>query len=1043
MMDRLAAQTGKEYWRSLEQLADAPGFRELVSKEFPGYDADSMSQTSRRRFLKLMGASLALAGFTLTGCRRWPQEKLAPYTASPQGRLPGVPEQYATVMETNGVAQGLLVTSFDGRPIKIEGNPSHPFSWTIQDKIGSADAMAQASVLELYDPNRSRRVTFRNGINQRGTKASTWNDFRSAMETTLASNGVKLAVLSEATSSPSLLEVKGRLLAAHPSARWFEYEPISDDNELEGARLAFGKPVRTQLKLDKASVIISLDADLLGSHSAHTRYAADWASGRRSADSTSADSVPTMNRLLVAESTFSITGAVADVRLPVDPSRLIVLARAIAENVGIKAFSDGGAPKLTRDEDAFVAAATTGLKTPGKPAVMACGPTAPPEAHALCHLVNQAIGAIGTTVTLLDDPAFSRPSHIKSITDLASAITEKQVDVLLIIGGNPAYDAPVDLGLTKLLPTVPTTVRLGLYEDETSALCNWHLPRAHYLESWNDARGYDGTLSIVQPLIEPLFGGKTPAEVLTMLVGDDVSSDQIVRHAWARFIPGEFEINFRRALEKGLLAGTEYKQFTPPAGLAPQLGMPSAAPPPHSPGTFTLRFEVDPRVYDGRFANNGWLQETPSPVSKIMWDNAALMAKKDADALGLTTGDMVNIALGNLQGMNIAVYVMPGQPVGVIGLPLGYGRDVAELKIAHRLGFNTYFLRTSQHPCFAGGATVKKLGHSYDLALTQNHHIIDDIGAHARDERIGAKNQSGPIIHETSFAAYTQNARSAHGDTRRIELQLFSPPSKFNDTHAWGMAVDLNTCIGCNACAVACQSENNIPIVGKHEALNHREMNWIRIDRYFKGAAEDPSIEVAYQPMMCQHCENAPCEEVCPVAATVHDSEGLNTMVYNRCIGTRYCSNNCPYKVRRFNYFDYHSQDPRSTGMPYLGIPDEQQNSTVDKIKQMVFNPQVTIRMRGVMEKCTYCVQRIHTTVAAKRTASADGNGDIHDGDIITACQQACPTQAIVFGDLNDPNSRVTQLHKSNRAYAVLNEELNTRPRTLYLAKLRNQPEAI
>ncbi|HEV2690746.1 MAG TPA: 4Fe-4S dicluster domain-containing protein, partial [Bryobacteraceae bacterium] len=505
--------------------------------------------------------------------------------------------------------------------------------------------------------------------------------------------------------------------------------------------------------------------------------------------------------------------------------------------------------------------------------------------------------------------------------------------------------------------------------------------------------------------------------------------EQLVRRTWKQFITGDFEPAWRAALEAGVLTEAAPKA----ADVKVQaLNLPAAG---GKLQGFALRFQPDPRTYDGRFANNGWLQETPDPISKIVWDNAAMISKPDADKLAVTTGDMIRLTTASA-ALDVAAYVLPGQPVGVIGVSLGYGRTAAG-HIGDGLGFNTYALRTSQTPYVASGVQVTKTGDSYILGLTQNHHLIDSIGQKGRDDRIGEKNQSGMIIHEATLVEFKDNPRAAHVDeTGRVGLQLFQPPMKFNDTHAWGMSIDLNTCIGCHACAVACQAENNIPIVGKEQVLNHREMNWIRVDRYFKGNPDESNdIEVVWQPVTCQHCENAPCEQVCPVAATVHDSEGLNTMVYNRCIGTRYCSNNCPYKVRRFNYFDFHSQDPRqSWGKPYPKLPDMQQQEQVDSIQRMVFNPEVTVRMRGVMEKCTYCVQRIHHATIEKRAAGTD----VKDGDIITACQQACPTQAITFGNLLEPDAQVTRLHKNPRAYALLDEELNTKPRTLYMAKIRN-----
>jgi molybdopterin-containing oxidoreductase family iron-sulfur binding subunit len=1019
---------GIEYWRSLEHLSDTPEMREQISKEFPGYDVDELVSAGRRRFLKIAGASMALAGLTLTGCRRWPEEKLVPYSTNPRDRLPGVPEQYATAMEIGGVAQPLLVTSYDGRPIKIEGNPSHPFSYTVKGKLGSADALAQASILEMYDPQRSTKVV---NNSSKPPQDSTWEAFAKFAEDQfgkLKGSGGDFAILSEASSSPSVLDMKKRVLAAFPQAKWYEYEPIARDNELEGAKLAFGKPVRTRLYLEKASTIVSLDADLLGTHPAHVRYAADWSERRRNPESGE------MSRMYVAESGFSLTGSVADVRMPVNPGRLYALALAIAAKLGVAGVS--GDEKLSALEAKFVDGAVADLKAAGDAGVIAAGGAMSGIGHALVQAINEKLGAAGKTVVVLDDPTVDDVASGKSISLLAAEMTAKRVSTLLILGGNPVYDAPADVKFTDALAQVPASVHLSLYNDETSQLCTWHVPRAHYLESWGDARSWDGTAGIIQPLILPLYEGKSVIELLAMLSGDSVTEGhEIVKRTWQTLLPAQkFELELRKTIEAGFRADTAFK---PTDGGAKKTEFPATEA--AASGTY-LRFVQDSKVYDGRFANNGWLQETPDSMTKLVWDNAALISKKDADVLGVATGGMIQIDYptgGATTSLQIAAYVMPGQPDGVITLPLGYGRKAAG-HIGDDVGFNTYLLRTSLDLATVAGAKVSLVPGSYKLVTTQDHHIIDSIGAEARDKRIGGQNESGPLVHETTLAEFKKNPRSVHGKPRRVGLQLFEEPADLTDTHAWGMSIDMNACIGCNACAVACQAENNIPVVGKKQSDMHRGMNWIRIDRYFKGNAEDPNIEVVYQPMMCQQCENAPCEQVCPVGATVHDSEGLNTMVYNRCIGTRYCSNNCPYKVRRFNYFDYHAQDPMQIwGKPYLNIPDQQDLEQVNKIKAMVFNPEVTVRMRGVMEKCTYCVQRIHKATIAKR---ADG-GDIKDGDIATACQQACPTQAIVFGDLNDKSSKVSKLHGSARAYGVLHEELDTRPRTQYLAKIRNPIE--
>jgi molybdopterin-containing oxidoreductase family iron-sulfur binding subunit len=1025
--------TGPEYWRSLEQLAESDaGWSAMrtLQDEFPGYDPAEM--VSRRRFMKFMGASLALAGLTLSGCRRWPKEKLAPYSANPRDRVPGVLEQYATVMELGGVAMGLLATSFGGRPIKIEGNPLHPYSKTLSaphagrlsgvpgegKSAGAADAFAQASVLELYDPDRSRSVVRRE---REGARPGSWEEFSTFAATHFArlrgSKGEGFAILSEATASPSVMDMKRRLMEIYPQAKWYEYEPLTRDNEIAGTKLAFGKAVRPVLHLDKAQTVVLFDADVLGTHPAHVRYSADWVTRRRTADQGE------MSRVYIAETCFSATGAVADERLGVGPSRMGAIVAAVAEAVGVSGSGfrvPGSGSRAPEPETAFVEAAVADLKK-GQ-GVVAAGSHLPAEVQAMVHAINEAIGAAGVTVTYVEEPDGERLSHAEAIKELAERMKAGQVKTLLMLGGNPVYDAPADVGFAAALANVPVSVHLSLYDNETSMACAWHLPRAHYLEAWGDGRAWDGTPSVAQPLIQPLYGGKSAIEVLGMVIGEQIDGEQIVRRTWEKWAGDE--IAWRRVLHDGVLVDNEVRSVgVKMVGQAPPYKGEEAS-------GFEVRF-LQGSAYDGRFANSGWLQELPDVLTKLVWDNAALVAKKDADALGVTTGDMVRISAGATT-LEIVAYVLPGQPAGVIGLPLGYGRGAAG-NVGNGVGVDTYRLRTTGGMWLAGGVKVEKTGRSYPLAMTQDHHIIDRLGAEARAERAGEMHKSGKIIREATLAAYKEDPQFVNrNEEGGLSLQIFEPPRKFNDPHAWGMAVDMSSCVGCNACVVACQAENNIPVVGKEQVMKSREMHWIRIDRYFKGPADAP--EVVYQPVMCQHCENAPCEQVCPVGATMHDTEGLNAMVYNRCIGTRYCSNNCPYKVRRFNYADFHSQDPRGTILkPWLGMPDTQQQETVDRIKRMVFNPDVTVRMRGVMEKCTYCVQRIHEAQTAKRNRGES----VQDGDILTACQQTCPTQAIVFGDLNDPNSKVSQLQRNNRAYGLL-DELNTRPRTKYLAKVSN-----
>jgi molybdopterin-containing oxidoreductase family iron-sulfur binding subunit len=663
--------------------------------------------------------------------------------------------------------------------------------------------------------------------------------------------------------------------------------------------------------------------------------------------------------------------------------------------------------------------------------------------------MNGALGSLGNTVTLLSVADADRPTHAAAIAQLAKDLNAGAVKTLLILGGNPAYDAPATLELEKLISAVQNSIHVSSYRNETSLAATWHLPKAHYLECWGDARAYDGTVSIQQPLIEPLFGGISSIELLAMITGDEVRAGR----ALVQRAIGANEADFRRALHDGVVADSAFKPAS--SNLQPVIAGATTQPVGPPSAIFEVRFLSDASVYDGRFANNGWLQEMPDPLSKLTWDNAALISKPDADKLDVENGSMLSITVDG-RSIRIPAFILPGQPIGVVSLPLGYNRRAAG-NIGTGVGFDTYVIRPANG--FSAAADVKNVGGSYNLVATQEHHIIDEVGFKGREERIGEKHQSGIVIRETTLAEYQKNPRSAHPHGHgNVKLQLFDPPYEtppkhehaplaFNQPNAWGMAIDMTACIGCNACVVACVSENNIPVVGKEMVAVNREMHWIRIDRYFKGAMDDPNPEVTFQPMMCVHCENAPCEQVCPVAATMHDTEGLNTMVYNRCIGTRYCSNNCPYKVRRFNYFDFHSIGPKAGRFPapYPNMPDLQQREQVDPIRALQFNPDVTVRMRGVMEKCTYCVQRIQGTKIRAKNDFLAGKRDsemIKDNEVITACQQACPTQAIIFGNLNDRDAQVTKLHQNPRAYSVL-EELNTRPRSQHLARVRNPSAAL
>jgi molybdopterin-containing oxidoreductase family iron-sulfur binding subunit len=1087
-------QTGRTYWKSLHELADTPALREAIDKEFPGYDPNQMVSQSRRGFLKLAGASMALAGITLTGCRRWPKENIVEQTSRPQGRIPGVPERYASMMELGGFAQPLLVTTYDGRPIKVEGNPLHPISQTFGGKLGSSTLLAQATLLEMYDPERSRAIIRRTEPGKGEAAApEALVGFISEHFAKYKDDGSKLAVLIEETRSPTVLEGLKRFTQTYKNAKVYSYEPVSRDNQLVADKASFGAPVRQILDLSKADLVVSFDSDLLGNHPGMLRHTNDWAQKRKTVDAEAA-AERTMNRMYVVESMFSMTGAVADERVPSTIARIESLVQHLAARVGSMnaAATTKPAADLSNEDRALIDRMAGDLQSHRGRAVVTGGYHLRPEILAIINQINVTLGAVGTVVTLL--PETDRPTHLEQIKALADAINAKQVETLVIIGGNPSYDAPAELNFAGLLPSVPTSMHLSLYDNETSNACKWHVNRAHYLESWGDGVAWDGSVSVQQPMIRPLFNGYTAASFLAALQGEtpatvmglkaeqatELTLDQAVLYrTWQGRMNDPFIANskpFRQALHDGFV-----KSNAAPVRPGTAAGGSFApAPAPVGDGKFEVRFAADYTKYDGRFANNGWLQECPDPITKITWDNCALLSYADAKELGINQNDyetdVIRITVG-ANKIEIPGYIMPGQPKGVITLPLGYGRTVAGAimltdrpgSIGSGIGYDTYRVRTSANAWYASGVKVELAGTRVDVATTQTQHIIEPLGVAVRDERIGVKSQPGMIVHESTLAGFNKDHHAPHAAGHKlIELQLFPEPyapsdkkreggpKAFNEPHAWGMAIDMNTCIGCNACVVACQAENNIPIVGKDMVIRGREMHWLRIDRYFKASGDtyeeiigDENPQITFQPMTCVHCENAPCEQVCPVAATVHDSEGLNTMVYNRCIGTRYCSNNCPYKVRRFNYLDFHSKHPREHFYPWLGIPDTQQEHEVDKIKRLMFNPEVTVRMRGIMEKCTYCVQRIKAATISKKNAweqagsqpvtKPDGRPGftVDDFDMVTACQQACPAEAIVFGDLNDPNSLVTKLQKNQRSYAVL-QELNNRPRTHHLAKLRN-----
>ncbi len=957
-------QTGKQYWRSLEQLSNTPQFSEWLNREFPE-SAGLLDSSSRRTMLKLMAASFGLAG--LTACSR-PAEKILPAAKGSEDYVPGKPVYYSTAMSLGGAATGLIVESHDGRPTKVEGNPQHEASG------GAASAFAQASVLDLYDLDRSRSVTAE-------TRPSNWDEFfafaKPHFEPARMGAGEGLRILSQAVNSPSLEAVRAHALQRYPKARWVEYEPISRDEELAGSEQAFGRRLQAHYRFDKADVVVSLDSDFLGLDNPAVHCIRDYSRRRRV--SSEKDS---MNRLYIAESQYSVTGAMADHRLRMRASEVRELAADLARELGV--LPPALAVLNANPRSKWIAAVARDLKRNRERSIVIAGPRQPAEVHALAHLMNHALGNTGRTVTYTESPFAPQLSALKQ---LSGEMAAGKVATLVILGGNPVYDAPADLDFGGGMKKVPATIHLSGSRNETSVLAKWHLPEAHYLEAWGDARALDGTASVQQPLIRPLYDGKTAAEVVSALTGyKDQRGYDIVRNYWlAKWPAAEAELTWRRCLHDGVVPNTQYPAVEPKPGKPPAVRTGAA------PQGLELAFYPSASTWDGRFANNGWLQETPEPMTKLTWDNVALVSPATARQLGLATGDLVTIDAQDRQ-IGVPVWIQPGHADGAVSVSVGYGRTHCG-RVGENVGHNAYRLRTTANLHF-GGASIRKTGQKYPLASAQEHYSMEGRAP----------------VREATLQEYRKEPHFAAAETGE-SFSIFGNYD-YSKGNQWGMVIDLNACIGCNACAVACQAENNIPIVGKDQVARGREMHWIRLDRYYSGQEDNP--EALTQPMTCQQCERAPCESVCPVGATSHSPEGLNDMAYNRCVGTRYCANNCPFKVRRFNFLDYHK------GLTEVG--------------KMAFNPDVTVRMRGVMEKCTYCVQRIEEK---KIQALTEGHRSIRDGEITPACAQTCPAEAIVFGNINDPNSRVAKLKKQNRNYTLL-DELNLKPRTSYLAKLRN-----
>lgn len=1017
---------GKEhqstYWRSLNQLANNEEYQNFVEREFPENATELKDGLSRRNFLSIMGASVALAG--LSACRK-PIQKILPHSRQPEYMVAGIPMHYATAMPFKDSVTGLLVTNNEGRPTKIEGNDLHP------ESDGSTNIYHQAALLDLYDRDRSRSVRFND-------EKSSWDDFATFAANHFSDTSRRIAFISEANSSPTYNRLKRDALSKFSNADWVTYEAFSDENALLGHQQAFGSKLRAVNHFDKAKVIVSLDADFMSQEDNNVRNIKRFTKGRKlnGADST-------MSRLYIAETNYSLTGSNADHRLQIKashiPALLYALAGKLSEDVtGLSAFI-GYSNEYS--QHSWVSVLAEDLLSNRGEALLTAGADHAPEVHATVAAINSALGNAGETIEYVALPHADSENQAEKFAEVVRGMKDGNYDTVVIIGTNPAYTAYADLDFAEALNGVQHTIHLSTHVDETSKKVAWHVNRAHFLEAWGDGNSYEGVSSVIQPMIQPLFGGKSEVEVLNVIVnGEDKPGYDLVKKTWMD-LPGGSESMFQEVLHDGLNENSRYearnvsiaRSFTP--YIQQILGQPIES----GDGEIELVIKPDPKLFDGRYANNPWLQELPDPISKITWDNVALLSAETARNLGLpdsrkfgqTDHQLIQIQTPQ-HTFEMVAWVLPGHTDNAITVYTGYGRTNAG-RVANStemvygnydmdtVGVDTFKARTTANPLFVKNVSVTVTNKKYEIATTQDHHSLEgrDFVLDANLEEYKANPSFAPEkvavysgqIDQEGEAWYTEN---------KPPIALFNAQEYPDHEPQWGMTIDLNSCIGCGVCSIACQAENNIPVVGKREVRRGREMHWIRTDRYFKGDESNP--QVGHQPVPCMHCELAPCEQVCPVAATTHSDDGLNQMTYNRCIGTRYCANNCPFKVRRFNFFNYPKE--------FLTTGED------TEVVQMAMNPDVTIRFRGVMEKCTYCVQRISR--AKINTRNKTGNSiKPADGAVKTACQQACPANAIEFGDLTDSNSRVSVAKRDSRNYLLL-EEINVRPRTSYLAKVRN-----
>ena len=971
--EELSKATGPRYWRTLDELAQTQEFEEMLHREFPRQASEWVGDgSSRRSFLKIMGASLALAG--MSACTKQPLEPIVPYARQPEQVTLGIPLFFATAMPFPSGAVPVLVESHEGRPTKVEGNPQHP--WT----MGGTDVYSQASPLTMYDPDRSQNPRY---LGDETTWGNFVNMMRPKLEALRANGGAGLRILTPSVNSPTLMTQIRDLQKAFPQMKWYQWEAVNRDNVFAAASADFGQPLEPKYQIEKTRILLALDCDFLASgHPGFHHYARMFASRRNP------ELKEEMLRFYVAESSPTNTGGKADHRLPLRASEVEGFARALAGQLGV---AGAGGGQLSGQAQKFMQAVAKDLQAHRGASLVIVGDHQPPAVHMLANAMNQALGNIGQTV-VYTEPVESNPvSKMDQMRELIGEMNAGKVQTLIVSGVNPVYDTAVDLGFAEAFQKVPLRIQHGIFFDETANLSHWHINGTHYLEQWGDARSSDGTISVIQPLIAPLYGGKSDHELFGMLLGNpETIGYDVVRDYWkAQHAGADFEAWWRKVLHDGFIANTAFAaRNAAPRGAS----LPAAA---ATSEGIEILFQPDPTLYDGRYANNGWLQECPKPMMQITWGPPVLVSLATAKQLNVKSEDVVEI---EYQGRKTkgAIWIQAGHPDNAATIFVGNGRTLAGHTGAG-VGFNAFALQTSQSPWIGRGGKLTKTGDTFGLAYTQ-----------------GFQNMDGrAIVRTATLEDFIKNPGFPHEMVEAPDpgLTLYQP-YEYKEAK-WGMAIDLNSCVGCKACVVACVAENNVPVVGKLEVKRGRHMHWLRIDNYHEGTPENP--KTYFQPIPCMQCETAPCEVVCPVGATVHSSEGLNDMVYNRCVGTRYCSNNCPYKVRRFNFLLFQDWD------------------TVQL--KFVRNPEVTVRSRGVMEKCTYCIQRI---TRARIEAEREGRGPRpKDGEILTACQQACPAGAIVFGDMNDPNSKVMQLKTRQRNYGLL-EDLNTRPRTTYLAAVSN-----